>query len=112
MASPRTLQLKRERAEKHAASLAAVAKELGLGPVHRKSHRWIGIRTKGLPYSRCKVEDIVQPASPGNAAVVRISHPTRKSRRVIIQLTPKMIDGLYPGLSINTDLTGALLGRF
>lgn len=112
MASPKTLALKRQLAENHAASLAKVTEELGLGPVPRKSHRWIGYRTKGMPYANCRVVDVVRPAESGRAAVVRIQHATRKTRRSIVALTPEMMPGLYPELSSLPDMTNALLGRF
>lgn len=79
----------------------------GYGPKSRTSVRWMGRRTKGLPFSRMIVEKVV-PGVHGLPGVIFARHPTRKRGIKKIVATPAMLEIFMP--SLPGSLTAAMLG--
>lgn len=101
MASEEIRRLTHDRVE-------AFIKEKGLGPSPRTSVRWMGSRTKGLPYSRM-ILDRVTPSDTANGkpAVLHLRHPTRGGV-VSKPATPALLAVFFPGLA--PKLTETMLG--
>ena len=81
--------------------------EKGYGPMPRTSFRWIGRRTKGLPYSRM-IADHVVPGVQGMPGVIHARHPTRKTGIKKLTATPAILEIFMP--SLTGHLTAAMLG--
>lgn len=81
--------------------------EKGYGPMPRTSYRWIGRRTKGLPFSRM-IADRVVPGVQGVPGVIFARHPTRKRGIRKLTATPAVIEIFMP--SLPGHLTAAMLG--
>lgn len=79
----------------------------GYGPKPRTSYRWIGRRTKGLPYSRMIAEKVV-PGTNGMPGVIFARHPTRKTEIKKLTATPAVLEIFMP--SLPGHLTAAMLG--
>jgi hypothetical protein len=77
------------------------------GPISRTSIRWLGVRTKGQPYSRMGLE-YVQPAEKGKPAVFYPKSYTRKSCPVPVKATLNTIDWFMRGVPTNMKI--AMLG--
>ena len=78
------------------------------GTVSRTSIKWMGRKTKGLPYSRSKVISIV-PSSSGRPARFFFGSHTRKSF-THVEATPSIIDVVFPNLPEN--MKAAMMGRY
>lgn len=83
------------------------AKKMPAGNVARTSFRWVG-RTKGQPYSRQKVTEIIPAKSGVPATFVCQSHTRSSSSRV--NASAQNIEWFMPNLPDN--LRAALLGAF
>lgn len=81
--------------------------EQGYGPMPRTSYRWIGRRTKGLPFSRM-IADKVVPGVQGMPGVIFARHPTRKRGIQELTATPAVLEIFMP--SLPGHLTAAMLG--
>ena len=81
--------------------------EKGYGPKPRTSYRWIGRRTKGLPYSRMVI-DHVSPGMNGLPGIIHAKHPTRKRPIKDLVATPEILQTFMP--SLPPGLAGAMLG--
>ena len=81
--------------------------EKGYGPMPRTSFRWIGRRTKGLPFSRMVVKNVV-PGVQGMPGVIVAAHPTKKRALKHLPATPAMLEIFMP--SLPGHLTAAMLG--
>lgn len=79
----------------------------GYGPMPRTSYRWIGRRTKGLPFSRMVAEKVV-PGTHGMPGVIFARHPTRKTGIKKLTATPAVLEIFMP--SLPGHLTAAMLG--
>ena len=79
----------------------------GYGPKPRTSVRWIGRRTKGLPFSRMIAEKVV-PGVQGMPGVIFARHPTRKTGIKKLTATPAVLEIFMP--SLPGHLTAAMLG--
>lgn len=78
--------------------------------VQRTSFRWIGRRTKGLPFSKCLLADMTPAPKPGTPATLTLKHPT-KGRVHRLHATPALVELFYPGINANPLLYSALLGN-
>lgn len=79
----------------------------GYGPMPRTSFRWVGRRTKGLPFSRMIAEKVV-PGVQGLPGVIFARHPTRKRGITKLTATPAVLEIFMP--SLPGSLTAAMLG--
>lgn len=79
--------------------------EKGYGPMPRT--RWLGRRTKGLPFSRMIAEKVV-PGTHGMPGVIFARHPTRKTGIKKLAATPAVLEIFMP--SLPGHLTAAMLG--
>lgn len=77
------------------------------GTIQRTSYRYVGNRTKGLPFSRCKLAAMT-PGSPGRPAVLLLEHPT-KGRAHAKQATAELLQVFFPRLPEN--LAASMLGH-
>jgi hypothetical protein len=75
--------------------------------VPRTSPRWLG-RTKGQPYSRCKMLSFIPSRKPGEPGRFILKHPTRRGRQVV-PATPELIEQFVPAAPL--DMRNAMLGR-
>lgn len=86
------------------------AKKPEPGEVVRTSIRHMGRRTKGRPYSRMTLQDIIpSDIKTGRAAQFVLEHPTRRSWTVK-KATRELIDLFMPNLPEN--MVQGMLGRF
>lgn len=79
----------------------------GYGPKPRTSFRWLGRRTKGLPFSRMVVERVI-PGVQGMPGVIVARHPTKKRGLKKLPATQAMLEIFMP--SLPGSLTAAMLG--
>lgn len=76
-------------------------------PLAVTSYKRIGRRTKGMPYSRMVLDDvIVTPVGTPN--IFALSHPTRKRAVKKLSATPDLVTTFFP--SIPRDLAAFHLG--
>lgn len=87
--------------------LEAEYAEKGYGPMPRTGIRWMGRRTKGLPYSRMVI-DHVSPGMNGLPGIIHAKHPTRKRPIKDLVATPSILQTFMP--SLPPGLAGAMLG--
>lgn len=81
--------------------------ENGYGPMPRTSYRWIGRRTKGLPYSRMVVKNVI-PGMHGTPGVIVVRHPTKRRGLKVLPANATMLEIFMP--SLPGSLTAAMLG--
>lgn len=93
-------------AEKRAALLEEYT-EKGYGPVRRTSTRWMGVRTKGLPFSKCVVKNVI-PGMQGTRGAIVVQSPTRRRGQHTLPATPENLRLFMPQLP--PALTAAMLG--
>ncbi|WP_191569126.1 hypothetical protein [Paracoccus yeei] len=110
MASINTLRVK-EGIESRAAEVRKrvqeeVAKSHPSKPL--TSVRWLGRRTKGLPFSRMKLVDVAPATGRGRPAIFALKHPTRGGGVRIRPATPLLVDVFFPALPEN--LRASMLG--
>ena len=79
----------------------------GYGPMPRTGVRWMGRRTKGLPYSRMLVEKVV-PGMNGLPGLIYAKHPTRKTGLKKLVATPAILETFMP--SLPASLSASMLG--
>lgn len=79
----------------------------GYGPMPRTSFRWMGRRTKGLPYSRM-IFVSAKPGLPGMRGSIEVRHPTRKTWNKTLTATDAILETFMP--SLPGSLTAAMLG--
>lgn len=73
----------------------------------RTSIRWMGRRTKGLPFSKTSLVGVKPSPGPGRPAMLTIAHPTRGGRKVK-PATPGLLAVFFPALPDN--LRASMLG--
>ena len=73
-----------------------LANKQGAIEIQRTSSRWMG-RTKGQPYSRMKLVDVIA-ASKGKPAQFILRHFTKKRGVQTVTATPHNIDLFFRGL--------------
>ena len=73
----------------------------------RTGVRWMGRRTKGLPYSRMLVEKVV-PGMNGLPGLIYAKHPTRKTGLKKLVATPAILETFMP--SLPASLSASMLG--
>lgn len=73
----------------------------------RTSIRWMGRRTKGLPFSRMKLVAMTLSPGRGRPAVLTLEHPTR-GRRAVKPASPDLMGVFFPSLPEN--LRASMLG--
>jgi hypothetical protein len=78
------------------------------GPVQITSRRHLK-RTKGLPFSRCVMKEVI-PGKPGTPAGLLLFHPT-KNKYHVKMATPALLDVFYPGIGKNPVFAASLLGH-
>jgi hypothetical protein len=93
-----------ERAAATRAAVEAEYAERGYGPVTRASTRWMG-RTKGLPFSRMKLVQVLH--NPGKPSMLVLRSYTRKTGH-IKQATPALLQQFFP--SLPPQLSAQMLG--
>ena len=110
MASPKTIAFNKGVEARSAAVRAQVSEEYA--KTHpskpRKSHRWVGRRTKGMPFSRMTLVDMT-PGIPGRPALLQLAHPTRKTPGTRMRATPALLAVFFP--SLPPQLTASMLGH-
>lgn len=85
------------------------AKKLAPDTIERTSYRYIGQRTKGLPYRRMTLRDVI-PANIalGRPAIFMLKHPTRRTA-CAKPATRYLINLFMPNLPEN--MVQGMLGR-
>lgn len=109
MASPKTLSLNAALAERSAEVRKRIQDEVAQSHPSkpRTSIRWLGRRTKGMPFSRMKLVDVQPSAGPGRPAIFNMQHPTRNTTHRK-PATPPLVDLFFPAIPDN--LRQSLLG--
>lgn len=95
------------RAAETRARLLEDYKAKGYGPMPRTSSRWMAPRTKGLPFSKCVVKDVI-PGMPGRPGVIVVQSPTRRRSAHHLAATEDHLRMFLPQLP--PALTAAMLG--
>ena len=95
------------RAAETRAAVEADYTERGYCPVMRTGVRWIGARTKGMPFSRHILKSMTL-GQPGQPSVLSVEHPT-KGYRKSLTATPALIALFYP--SMPPHLQAVMLGH-
>lgn len=110
MASPKTLRvnagIEARAAEVRKQAQEAVAQSHPSKP--RTSVRWLGRRTKGLPFSRMKLVEVAPATGRGRPSIFAMKHPTRGGGVRIRPATPLLVDVFFPALPEN--LRASMLG--
>lgn len=81
--------------------------EKGYGPMPRTSVRWMGRRTKGLPFSRMIFVSST-PGFNGMRGSIIVRHPTKKRPLKTLTATDAVLETFMP--SLPGSLAGAMLG--
>ena len=95
------------RAAETRARVQAELTEKGYGPKPRTASKWMVPRTKGQPYSRCVVKQVI-PGVPGTPGQIIVKSPTRRTKLHTLPPTEANLMMFLP--SLPPALTGAMLG--
>lgn len=110
MASPRTMGLNARLSASSAETRKRVAEEVAKSHPSkpRTSIRWLGRRTKGMPFSRMKLVEVMPSPGSGRPATFVLDHPTRKTAHRK-PATPQLVDVFFPSIpeNLRRDMLGA-----